>query len=311
MDTFRKCCYCNREKPALEFSKVRCKFFPGGQLTICSSCLDLVIRSTKPEERWDKVNKLCQWADIPFIPEEWEKVYNGNENGWFYNYCKVFNAKEFENISWKDYNDLYLRLHESDVLEEEIPGFKEAKYEQLLKKWGSYSYEQLDQLEELFNETIATQNVTTGNQIDQLKKICKTSLLIDEKIRAGQPYKDLMDSYEKLIKAADLTPKNTKNSNDFDSIGEVFDYLESIGWQNKFYDGARRDEVDETIKNIQNWTRKLCIGESTLTEEILQKINNMTGFKDGDDTDYDSFDYDAYEKEATDLLKDENIEVDV
>ena len=303
METSKQCCYCARTKPLSDFCKVRSKFFPGGLLNICNSCLDLMIRSTKPEERWDKVNKICQWADIPFLPQEWEKVYSGNENNWFYNYCKIFNAKEFDTVSWLDYNKEFLRLHESDDLIEEVPGYKDAKYEMLLKKWGSYSHEELDQLESLFSETVATQNVTTGNHIDQLKKICKTSLLIDDRIRSGQPYKDLMDSYEKLIKAADLTPQNTKNSNDFDSIGEIFDYLETIGWQNKFY--------DETIKNIQNWTRRLCIGESTLTEEILQKINNMSGFKEGDDTDYDSFDYDGYEKEAVDILKEQDIEVDI
>lgn len=311
METFKKCCYCNRERPLVDFCKVRSKFFPGGLLNICNSCLDLTIKSCKPEERWDRVNKICQWADIPFIPNEWEKIYSGNESNWFYHYSKIFNAKEFDTVSWLDYNKEFLRLHESDNLMEEVPGYKEAKYDMLLKKWGSYSEEELDQLENLFNETIATQNVTTGNQIDQLKKICKTSLLIDEKIRAGSSYKELMDSYEKLIKAADLTPKNTKNSNDFDSTGEVFDYLESIGWQNKFYDGARRDEVDETIRNMQNWTRKLCIGESTMTEDILQKLNNLSGFNENDNTDYDAFDYGFNEQEALDILKEQEIEVDV
>lgn len=308
MENFKKCCYCNREKPIVEYCKVRCKFFPDGVLNICNSCLDLIIRSTKESERWDKVNKLCQWADVPFIAPEWEKIYKGNDNNWFYNYCKVFNAREFDNVAWQEYNEQYLRLHEADELMDEVPGYKEAKYEKLLKKWGSYSYEQLDQLEDLFNETVMTQNVTTGNQIDQLKKICKTSLLIDERIKAGQPYKDLMDSYEKLIKTADLSPKNTKNSNDFDSIGELFDYLENLGWQNKFYDGLARDEVDETIKNVQNWIRKLCLSESTLTEEILQKIKNL---EENDKIAQDAFDYEANEQEALDLLKDEDIEVDV
>lgn len=292
----------------MDYCKVRCKFFPDGVLNICNGCLDLIIRSTKETERWNKVNKICQWADIPFIAPEWEKVYNGNTGNWFYNYCKIFNAREFDTVNWQEYNEQYLRLHETDELMDEVPGYKEAKYEKLLKKWGSYSFEQLDQLEDLFNETVATQNVTTGNQIDQLKKICKTSLLIDEKIMAGLPYKDLMDSYEKLIKTADLSPKNTKNSNDFDSTGEVYDYLETIGWQNKFYDGYNRDEVDEVIKNTQNWQRKLCLGESTLTEEILQKIKNL---EENDKMAQDAFDYEANEEEAMDLLKDENIEVDV
>lgn len=308
---FKTCSYCNRELPITSFCKTRSKFFKNGVTPICNSCLDLIIRSTKPEERWDKVNKMCQWADIPFIPKEWEKIYNGNKENWFGIYSRIFNAKEFETVGWQEYNEEYLKLHQTGALMEEVPDYNEAKYQMLMEKWGSYEKTDLDRLENLFNETIATQNVTTGNQIDQLRKICKTSLLIDQRINEGQPYKDLMDSYEKLIKTADLTPKNTKNSNDFDSVGEVYSYLETIGWVNKWYDGAKRDEVDETIKNTQNWTRKLTIGESTLTEDILQKLNNISSFNNADETDYDSFDYDVYEKEAVDVLKDQKVEVDV
>lgn len=309
MNLFKRCSYCNREQPTTEYTRTRCKFFTDGYIPVCNSCLDLIVRSANDNERWNKVNKLCQWVDVPFIPKEWEKIYRANTKGWFSTYCRVFGAKEFDNLDWREYNDLFLKLHQADILVDEVPGYEEEKYKMLTKKWGPYEHSELDQLEDLFNETIATQNVTTGNQIDQLKKICKTSLLIDERIAANQPYKDLMDSYEKLIKTAELTPKNTKNSNDFDSIGEVGAYLESLGWLNKFYDGATRDEVDETIKNVQNWTRKLCIGESTMTEEIEQKINNLIGSTAVPD--YDSFDYDEYEKGATDILKDQVIEVEV
>ena len=309
MEFFRKCSYCNREQPIADYTRTRCKFFSDGYLPICNSCLDLIVRSCNDNERWDKVNKLCQWADVPFLPQEWEKIYGADTNGWFATYCRVFGAKTYEGVNWQEYNDIYLKLHQSDQLKDEVPGYEEEKYKMLVKKWGPYEHSELDQLEDLFSETVATQNVTTGNQIDQLKKICKTSLLIDERIAAGQPYKDLMDSYEKLIKTAELTPKNTKNSNDFDSFGEVGAYLESLGWLNKFYDGAVRDEVDETMKNVQNWTRKLCIGESTMTEEILQKINSLSEATAV--SDYDSFDFDEYDKDATDILKEQTVEVDV
>lgn len=309
MELFKKCGGCNKELPITDFTKTRCKFFPGGVLPLCNHCLDLITMAPTPEEQWNKVNKLCQWADVPFVPKEWEKVKAGGENS-FNRYCKIFAAKELETVDWSEYNKIYLELNQRNDLEDEIPGYSEKKYEKLMKKWGSYEKDELDALEDLFNETIATQNVTTGNQIDQVKKICKTSLLIDQRINEGVPYKDLMDSYEKLIKVADLAPKNTKNSNDFDSTGEVCDYLETIGWVNKCYDGADRDEVDSTMHNIQNWIRKLSIGESTLTEEILQKLNNLNDFKN-DDTDYDNFDYDAFDKEATDTLKEQEVEVEI
>ena len=311
MNLFKKCESCNRDHPIIDFMKVRCKFFPGGIAPICNDCIDLMIKNCRPEDRWDKVNKLCQWVDVPFIPEEWEKIWQGVKSNWLANYCKVFSAREFDGVSWLDYNKEYIQLHQTDELMDEVPGYQDKKYEMLMKKWGSYDRDDLDRLEQLFNETIATQNVTTGNQIDQVKKICKTSLLIDQRINENQPYKDLMDSYEKLIKVADLTPKNTKNSNDFDSVGELYEYLEYLGWVNKWYDGAKRDEVDETMKNVQNWIRRLCIGESTMTEDILQKLNNISSFNENDATDYDSFDYDEYERDATTAIQEQQVEVNM
>ena len=309
MNLFKKCCSCNRDQPLNSFTKVRSKFFNDGMLTICDDCLDLMIKQTKPENQWEKVNKMCQWADVPFVPEEWEKIRQGGNSQLFNRYCRIFKAKEFDTVPWSEYNEVYIKLHQTGDLVDEVPGYTENKYKNLVKKWGSgYDTEQLDRLEELFNETMATQNINTGNQIDQVKKICKTSLLIDERIEENQPYKDLMDSYEKLIKVADLAPKNTKNSNDFDSTGEVFGYLEKKGWVNRWYDGAVRDEVDETIKNTQNWIRKLCLSESTLTEEILQKLNNLSSMEEDG---FDSFDYDSYEKEGVDTLNDENIDIEV
>jgi hypothetical protein len=60
----------------------------------------------------------------------------------------------------------------------------------------------------------------------------------------------MLSSYDKLVKTAEFTPKNVKNATDFDSVGELFRWLEKRGWRNKFYDDVTRDIVDETMKNI-------------------------------------------------------------
>ncbi|MDT3386807.1 MAG: hypothetical protein LIR46_03435 [Bacteroidota bacterium] len=60
----------------------------------------------------------------------------------------------------------------------------------------------------------------------------------------------MLTSYDKLVKTAEFTPKNVKNATDFDSVGELFRWLEKRGWRNKFYDDVTRDIVDETMKNI-------------------------------------------------------------
>jgi hypothetical protein len=36
------------------------------------------------------VNKVCQWADIPFVPREWERLHELNGNDVFGVYAEVF-----------------------------------------------------------------------------------------------------------------------------------------------------------------------------------------------------------------------------
>ena len=66
-----------------------------------------------------------------------------------------------------------------------------------------------------------TQNVSGALQMDQALKVCKISLELDSRIREGVDFDKMLASYEKLVKAAEFTPKNVKNAGDFDSIGEL------------------------------------------------------------------------------------------
>jgi hypothetical protein len=52
-------------------------------------------------------------------------------------------------------------------------------------------------------------------------------------------------------------------------------FLEKLGWQNGFYDGESRDIVDETIRNIEIYNRRLVMGETTMTDEIEKKFRNV------------------------------------
>ena len=78
-----------------------------------------------------------------------------------------------------------------------------------------------------------------------------------------------------MVKVADFTPKNVKNANDFNSVGEVFAFLEKRGWINKFYDGADKDIIDNTMKNIQLYVRNLYVNETGISEEIERRIEGL------------------------------------
>ena len=128
------------------------------------------------------------------------------------------------------------------------------------RKWGmDYDEQQLEYLENLHQGLLNSQNVVGALNEDQALKLCKISLIIEEKIRAGLDFSKELKSYDSLATLSNLTPKNVKDANEFDSFGEVYAYLEKTGWVNKYYDGAIRDEVDNTEKNIKNWIRYLYV----------------------------------------------------
>lgn len=272
----KKCSKCGSILSTEEFAKTHSIFYPDGLLPICNDCANEYLREHDYE--WDYIDKLCQWADIPFIVKEWTRLseLNGVEKTWPV-YANVFAAEVYVGFGWADYNKQYIRLREVGLVEDEVPLVYEQKMADLRKKWGSnYDDEELYYLEDLYKGLLQTQNVNGALQIDQAQKICKLSLEIDSRIRAGDKEVDkFLSSYDKLVKTAEFTPKNTKNAIDFDSFAEVGKWLEKRGRQNKFYDGATRDVIDETLKNIENYNQRLYINEGGIGDEITQRLKAL------------------------------------
>jgi hypothetical protein len=43
-----------------------------GLLPICNECIAEYINAG--DNNWERIDKVCQWADIPFIVKEWDRV---------------------------------------------------------------------------------------------------------------------------------------------------------------------------------------------------------------------------------------------
>lgn len=196
------------------------------------------------------------------------------------------------------------------MIEDEIPLLSEQKIRDLRRVWGSnYSEEDLYYLEELYKGLLVSQNINGDLQVDQARKICKFSLEIDNRIRAGDKDVDkFLSSYDKLVKIAEFTPKNSKNAADFDSFAELGRWLEKRGRQNKFYDNVTRDVVDETLKNIESYNQRLYINEGGIGDEITQRLNALKAADEKEDNifgiahefDADEYDNDGYKVEGED-----------
>ena len=306
----KKCSKCAIEKTTAHYIAVNSKIH-NGSLPICRECIGQMISNEKDEgKKWNLVNKLCQWADIPFIPEEWDKIYCTKGKDAFGIYCSIFRSEPYNTLDWNMYNEVYLQLKEEQRLEDAIPALKEKQMNDLRKKWGmSYDDEQLGYLESLHQGLVTSQNIVGALNEDQALKLCKISLIIEEKIRAGVDFDKDLRAYDSLAKLSNLTPKNVKEANEFDSFGEVFAYLEKAGWMNKYYDGAVRDEVDNTEKNIKNWLRYLYVNESGVAEEIEERINNLKVAAELEDEEFDENEFRQYMDEQNIEQEDFKIEL--
>lgn len=282
-------------------------FLFDGYLPICNYCIEKRIKEVYEKEEmklsyWNFLDEFCQLLNIGFNPSLWEKLAKTHKYKTFIVYANMMRETETEKINWGELNKKYLRL-EKDALENKIPEIKEEKVRALQEKWGAnYCEEELVYLEELYKGILSSQNVNGDLQVDNAKKICKISLLLDQRIRQGDDFDKLLASYDRLVKIADFTPKSSRNAGDFDSVGELFAWLEKRGWQNKFYDGVTNDIVDNTIKNFQSYVRNLYINETSISEEIdrrleaLKNIANLeNNYYDETQVDYDEFELDGYE----------------
>lgn len=304
------CTKCKDEKTTAHFIAVN-SLLHSGSLPICRECLAKMISSAPEKERWNVIDKICQWADVPFLPGEWEKLYQANGKDTLGVYIAIFRTEQYKILDWMTYNNVYLQLLEEGRVEDAIPELREKRLQDWRRKWGmGYDEEQLEYLENLHLGLINSQNVVGALNEDQALKLCKISLIIEEKIRGGVDFTKDLKAYDELAKLSNLTPKNVKDANEFDSFGEVYAYLEKTGWQNKYYDGAVRDEVDNTEKNIKNWIRYLYINETGIAEEIEQRINNLKVAAELEGEEFNESEFRDYLKNETQDIK-EDFKIDI
>ena len=299
--TLKPCCRCGGMFGEEGFAPTKSLFFADGVIPMCNDCVDKDLAAH--DWNWEYVDKMCQMADIPFVPKEWERLREMTEQEVFFRYATIFLASEYEGIGWSDYYKAFKELKAAGALEDELPEIADKKRRQLKEKWGSnYDDEALRYLEGLFNGLMTTQNVNGALQVDQAKKICKMSYEVDRRIDEGTDFDKLLSSYDRLVKAAEFTPKNVKNINDFDTFGEAIKWLEKNGWRNTFYDNVTRDIVDESMKNFQNFNQRLYTNESSMPEEIARRIEALKTTAKMEQENYygtdKEYDLDAFEREG-------------
>ena len=142
-------------------------------------------------------------------------------------------------------------------------------------KWGEqYTFEELLKLDSIYSRTLKSNNITNPMQKEAVKTLCKLQVEMDEAIRAkdAKAIKDFSSAWANFAKQADLENMiNETKTDDITTVAELYDYMEKQGFQFKFYDGFDRDEVDRSIKDIQDTNRRLIL-ESTGLQQLLEDM---------------------------------------
>lgn len=211
-----------------------------------------------------------------------------------------------------------------EILEEEEEnidlGLTEEDITYLRLKWGKgYTHAQWVQMEQLYDDMCQSFDIQTAAHKDTLKLICKTSLQANEAIDMHdvETYQKLSKVYDLLMKSGKFTAaQNKEKSGEFvDSVGELVAMCEKQGFIPRYYIATPADVVDQTLADLQKYTRRLIEDEMGLGEQIeeatkklLEAQANENKIDDDEDMedeinveDYDEFNEMLDEQEAMDI----------
>ena len=228
---------------------------------------------------------FCRSYNLPWMPKIWVQLMDEANEDVFKQYTAgVLDEKDNQpNLAYdSSTKDLWLRTNKewekcrsfAQILSRLEP-IKESYIERGRLKWGEqYNFEELIKLDSIYTRTLKANNITNPLQKEAVKTLCKLQIEIDEAVRAkdAKAIKDFSSAWNTFAKQADLeTMINETKTDDITTVAELYDYMERQGFKFKFYDGFDRDEVDFTIKDIQETNRNLIL-EATGLQPLLEQL---------------------------------------
>ena len=163
-------------------------------------------------------------------------------------------------------------------------------------------------IERYYNEMIASFDIQDADTTGTLILICKTYLKMNTAIDCGDMdgFQKLSRVYDSLRKSAKFTAaQNKETKNDFvDSVGEIVALCEKEGFIPRFATDIPQDKVDITLKDMNNYVKKLVtqdLGFGQQIEDSIKKLQIQKEMRNQND------DFDFEDEEAS-VLKDADYE---
>lgn len=179
----------------------------------------------------------------------------------------------------------------------------------LAMKWGRlYKPNEWVELERKYTEMMNSFDIQDSDTTGTLILICKTYLKMNQAIDCGDVsgYNTLSRVYDTLRKSAKFTAaQNKETKNDYvDSVGELVAICEREGFIPRFATDIPQDKVDVTLKDMNNYIRKLVTQDLGFGQQIEDSIKKLQIQKEMREQE-DDFDFD---EDEVDGLKDKDYE---
>mgnify|MGYP006935595267 FL=1 len=150
----------------------------------------------------------------------------------------------------------------------------------LAMKWGRmYKLAEWVELEKTYNEMMDSFDIQDADTKNTLILLCKTTLKANQALDSGdiEGFQKLSKVQESLRKSAKFTAAQNKEKKDdfIDCVGELVLMCEKEGFIPRYATNIPQDKVDITLRDMQNYTRKLVtqdLGFGQQIEDALKKI---------------------------------------
>lgn len=249
--------------------------------TICFDC----IKENLNYNNLEHADFFCRTYNLPFDANLWLQTVQEVGPDSFQEYAaKILSQEENKpNLAyssstrdlWAKANKEWAKCRSFAEILTKLKPIKDSYVDRGRLKWGEqYTFEEIIKLDSIYSRTLKANNVIAPMQKEAIKTLCKLQLEMDEAIRMkdAKAIKDFSNAWSTFAKQADLENMiNDTKTDDITTVAELYDYMEKSGFKFKFYDGFDRDEVDRSIKDIQDTNRRLIL-EATGLQSLLEEM---------------------------------------